>query len=181
MKRMILISYGLMVAGVCLATADNNHGEAKAQPVRKAVAVMYPTQGYSVQGVVTFTKVEKGIRVEARLRGLTPGKHGFHVHEYGDCSSTNAMSAGGHFAGGGTKHGAPDSKDRHAGDFGNIDADENGVGRYDRVDTMIALDGPNSIIGRSLIVHDLPDDLITQPTGAAGGRVACGVIGVAKE
>jgi Cu-Zn family superoxide dismutase len=179
MKSLLLIGSSVVALSLALAQDHAGHSAAPAT-VKKAVAVLYPTQGNKVQGVVTFTKQENGIRIEANVTGLTPGKHGFHVHEYGDCSSTNAMSAGGHFTGQGPKHGGPETAERHAGDFGNLEADANGVARYDRVDTMIAFDGANNIIGRGLIVHEKADDLTTQPTGGAGGRVACGVIGVAK-
>lgn len=145
-------------------------------PIKKAVAALNPTKGNHVQGVVAFTAVEGGIHIIATIEGLTPGKHGFHIHEFGDCSAPDGSSAGGHFNPTNQKHGGPDHFERHAGDLGNIVADEFGIARYDRVDTVITLNGPQTIIGRSLIVHANPDDFKTQPTGNAGGRVACGLI-----
>jgi Cu-Zn family superoxide dismutase len=180
MKPAVLFCCSALVA-LTGAAAQHQHSPKPAPAVAKAVAVLYPTQDSKAHGIVMFTKVENGIRIQATVRGLTPGKHGFHVHEYGDCSATNAMSAGGHFVGQGPKHGGPEAGERHAGDFGNIEAGPDGVGRYDRVDTMIAFEGLNNILGRGLIVHEKEDDLTTQPTGAAGGRVACGVVGLAKE
>ena len=146
----------------------------------KAICVLHPTEGNDVSGTVTFTKTAEGIKVVADVKGLTPGKHGFHVHEFGDCSAPDGTSAGGHFNPEGTKHGAPTDIERHVGDLGNLEADADGNAHYERTDTFIALSRPHSIIGRAIIVHAGEDDLTSQPTGAAGARVACGVIGIAK-
>jgi Cu-Zn family superoxide dismutase len=129
---------------------------------------------------VTFTLTTGGVRVEADIRGLTPGPHGFHIHEFGDCSSPDAMSTGGHFNPTKSEHGAPASTKRHVGDLGNIEADDDGHATLDLIDPALAFSGPNSIIGRGLVVHEKADDLKTQPTGNAGGRLAVGVIGIAK-
>jgi Cu-Zn family superoxide dismutase len=132
----------------------------------KAVAVLIPLGDSKVSGTITFTKKPGHVEIAGEINGLTPGEHAFHVHEFGDASSKDGMSAGGHFNPDKHPHGGPDSAARHVGDLGNITADENG---------KVTL-----IIGRSLIIHAKADDLKTQPTGNAGGRVACGVIGVAK-
>jgi len=147
----------------------------------RAIAVLHATKsGGSTEGTVTFTRVEGGVRVEAEIRGLTPGQHGFHIHEFGDVSSPDAMSAGGHFNPSKMEHGAPKGDKRHAGDLGNIEANARGIARVDMVDPHLHLSGPSTIVGRGVIVHEKADDLKTQPTGNAGGRVAAGVIGVAK-
>ncbi len=143
---------------------------------KRANCVLHPTKGNKVEGIVSFTKVEGGVKIVAEVHNLTPGSHGFHIHEFGDCSSPDGMSAGGHFNPKGTKHGAPDGAERHAGDLGNLVADDEGVAHYERVDNVIQLDGPDTIVGRSVVVHSNADDFQTQPTGNAGGRVACGVI-----
>jgi Cu-Zn family superoxide dismutase len=149
--------------------------------VTKAIAVLHPTKsGGEASGVVTFTKVEGGVRVEAEIRGLAPGEHGFHIHEFGDPSSPDAMSAGGHFNPDKSDHGAMTSAKRHVGDLGNITASARGVAKLDVVDPTLAFAGAHNILGRGLIVHEKADDLKTQPTGNAGGRIAVGVIGVAK-
>src|SRR5690606_23608426 len=103
---------------------------------------------------VTFTKVSDGVRVQARVEGLTPGPHGFHVHQFGDCSAPDATSAGGHFNPSDHPHGAPDADERHAGDMGNIEANDQGVATLDYVDKVMKLDGPGSIIGHAVIVHE---------------------------
>lgn len=149
--------------------------------ISRAVAVLHPTRGNTAQGIVTFTKEKGGVRVVADIEGLTPGKHGFHIHEYGDCSAPDGTSAGGHFNPEGKPHGAPTSQNRHVGDLGNIAADAEGKAHFEWTDPLIAFTGTRSIIGRAIIVHVDEDDLKSQPTGNAGPRIACGVIGIAKE
>ena len=146
----------------------------------KAIAVVYPAKDKTVKGVITFSQTEKGVKVVAHLEGLTPGKHGFHVHEFGDCSAPDLATAGGHFNPMQMTHGGPTDIARHTGDLGNITADEKGVADLEWVDATMQLSGPHSVIGRAVIIHAKEDDLKTQPTGNAGAREACGVIGIAK-
>lgn len=151
---------------------------AAASPLVKGAAsvILEPTQGSQVRGTITFTGVQGGVRVVADLSGLTPGAHGFHVHDKGDCSAPDATSAGGHFNPGNTPHGAPDAEKHHAGDLGNITAGDDGKAHLDQVFPFLSLTGPDSIVGRGFIVHAGKDDMTTQPTGNAGARAACGVI-----
>jgi Cu-Zn family superoxide dismutase len=153
---------------------------AVAQDVQKAVAVVQPTANNKVTGTITYTKSADGVKVVGDISGLTPGKHGFHIHEFGDCSAPDAMSAGAHFNPSKHQHGAPDASDRHDGDMGNIEADASGKAHLEYTDKMMKLSGPDSVIGHAVIVHEKADDLKTQPTGDSGARLACGVIGVAK-
>jgi superoxide dismutase, Cu-Zn family len=152
---------------------------ASAQEAKKAIAVLHSASGSQVMGTVTFTQVGDTVQVVADVTGLTPGKHGFHIHEFGDCSAADASSAGGHFNPMKKPHGAPDAAERHAGDLGNLEADSTGKAHLELKDNMLKLSGENSILGRGVIVHEKVDDW-SQPTGNAGGRLACGVIGVAK-
>ena len=175
-----------MLLAVCalffLGTAYRVFGQTTGdQPIVKAVAVLYPTSGNKAAGVVTFTKKANGIEVVADVEGLSPGLHGFHVHQYGDCSAPNGDSAGGHFNPEGMRHGAPTSKERHVGDLGNTTADKDGKAHLEWTDNLMTFEGRDSIIGRGLIVHAGPDDLTSQPAGNAGPRVACGVIGIAPK
>ncbi len=165
-----------LLAGAFILTGcqsgSHHHG-------RHARAELNPTANNKVQGTVDFFETAKGVRVVAKVSGLTPGLHGFHIHEKGDCSEkdgTAAGAAGGHFNPGGMKHGGPTDAMRHAGDFGNITADASGNATYEAIDAHITFDGMNSIIGRGVIVHANADDLSGQPAGNAGPRVACGVI-----
>lgn len=166
----------------CKTSGDHEHGSSAAKSTSgiekraAAVAMLNPTAGNSTRGTVYFVPVKDGVRVVAHVTGLTPGKHGFHVHEKGDCSAPDGTSAGGHFNPEKAQHGGPHSTARHAGDFGNITANEAGVAHYDSVDHHLKLEGISSVIGKAVIVHAQEDDLKTQPTGNAGARVACGVI-----
>lgn len=150
------------------------------QDVEQAICVLHPTEGNDVRGTVTFTRNGSSIKVEAELEGLTPGKHGFHIHEKGDCSAADATSAGGHFNPDDSDHGGPNDQERHVGDLGNIEAGEDGRATLQMEDSVITFSGANSIIGRAVVVHADEDDLTSQPTGNAGGRLACGVIGVVE-
>jgi superoxide dismutase, Cu-Zn family len=156
-------------------------GLALAGDLTKAIAVLHPTSGNNVAGTVTFTVSGNNVKVVADITGLAPGKHGFHIHQFGDCSDPKAASAGDHFNPAHKQHGAPDASERHAGDLGNIEADASGKAHLELTDNVMRLTGSDSIIGHAVIVHEKADDLKTQPTGNAGGRLACGVIGVAKE
>ncbi len=146
-----------------------------------AQADLEPTAGNEAQGVVTFTETPEGVRIVANLRGLPPGRHGFHVHEFGDCSAPDAESAGGHFNPTNQPHGAPADIQRHDGDLGNIDAGPDGTAHFEWVDPVMELTGENSIVGRSVIVHAAPDDLTSQPSGNAGARLACGTIRIEQR
>ncbi len=178
-KRFLLI-VSLALCSYASFSQMKNEQVRKPQ-ITKALAVLNPTKGNTVHGVVTFEVVEKGVRVVADITGLTPGKHGFHIHEFGDCSSDDGISAGGHFNPAGMPHSMPMSDKRHVGDLGNIEADNNGKAHLDYVDSVLMLQGDSSVIGRGVIVHEKEDDFKTQPTGNAGARLACGVIGVAKK
>lgn len=165
------------MSAICIALSLS---QASAQEVTKAIAVLHPASSSQVMGTVTFTKVGDGVKVVADVTGLTPGKHGFHIHEFGDCSAPDATSAGGHFNPSNNPHAGHDAEKRHEGDLGNIEADSSGKAHLESTDKMMTMSGAKSIIGRGVIVHEKEDDLKTQPTGNAGGRLACGVIGVAK-
>jgi Cu-Zn family superoxide dismutase len=144
----------------------------------RATASLSPTQGSNVNGSVTFTQVGPNrVRLSGALAGHSPGPKGFHIHETGDCSAPDAMSAGGHFNPMKTQHG-PSPTSGHAGDMGNVIFGNDGKAVVDFVveGVSVSRDAPNGIIGRAVIVHMQPDDLKTDPTGNAGGRAACGVI-----
>ena len=142
-----------------------------------AVATVRPASGSQVHGELKFTQAGSRVRVTGEIAGLTPGPHGFHIHEKGDCSAPDAMSTGGHFNPHGKTHGAPGSPDRHAGDLGNLVASEYGKATLKvMVDGISVGKGMDGVVGKAVIVHAGADDLKTDPTGNAGGRVACGEI-----
>ena len=150
----------------------------------KAVCVL---KGEKVNGTVFFNQESEGgaVTVTGEINSLSKGLHGFHVHEFGD-NTNGCISAGAHFNPHGKEHGAPEDENRHVGDLGNVEAGDDGIAKVNITDKLISLTGPLTIIGRSVVVHADPDDLgkggheLSKTTGNAGGRLACGVIGVAK-
>jgi Cu-Zn family superoxide dismutase len=182
MKRNTFIALFL---GICCSSlpirAQQAHEAVQARAGLKAIAFLNPTKGSSVSGVVTFEGTEQGVHVVAEVKGLTPGKHGFHIHEFGDCSADDASSAGGHFNPSAMPHSMPASEKRHTGDMGNLEANKDGQAHLDYFDMTMSLTGDQTILGRGVIVHEKEDDFKTQPTGASGSRLACGVIGVTKS
>jgi len=146
-------------------------------PVWSAVATLEPTKGNTASGTVSFVPKGDKVVVSARVTGLTPGPHGFHIHEKGDCSSGDGMSAGGHFNPQSKPHGNPSTPDHHAGDMPMLVADGNGEATLTaELDIVAVGSGAADVVGRSVIVHKDGDDFTTQPTGNSGSRVACGVI-----
>lgn len=163
---------------------EHGHGEegnVDLHALRRAVVVLVPTAGNQARGTLTFEQDGESVRVTADVQGLTPnGRHAYHIHEFGDLRSDDGSAAGSHYNPEGHEHGLPDQEERHAGDFGNLEA--NAEGRAQKTITVknVTIGGPmNPIIGRAVIVHTDPDDG-GQPTGNAGGRIAQGVIGIAK-
>jgi Cu-Zn family superoxide dismutase len=142
-----------------------------------AVATLSPTTGQTAAGTVQLTQMADGsVEVQVDLTGVAPGVHGFHVHDKGDCGD-DGNAAGGHFNPGVSPHGAPSTPAHHAGDFGNVSANDAGEVHTRFTTRSVTLEtGPNSAVGHAIILHANPDDLTTQPTGNAGGRIACGVV-----
>lgn len=166
MKKLILLS--LIV--VALAACSMNKGP-------MATATLSPTANSTARGTVQLHEMADGaVAVEVSLTGVPAGVHGFHVHDKGDCGD-NGNAAGGHFNPMGTPHAGPATPAHHAGDFGNVTAGENGQVRTRFTTRSITVsEGAASAVGRAVILHANPDDLMTQPTGNAGGRIACGVV-----
>ncbi|KAG1928463.1 superoxide dismutase [Cu-Zn] [Pimephales promelas] len=152
---------------------------------KKAVCVLKGTG--EVTGTVYFDQESDSspVKLSGEISGLTAGKHGFHVHAFGD-NTNGCVSAGPHFNPHKQNHGGPTDSVRHVGDLGNVTAGENGVAKIDIVDKMLTLSGQNSIIGRTMVIHEKEDDLgkggneESLKTGNAGGRLACGVIGITE-
>jgi len=174
-KRLAVLAAALLAAG-CQTVQDG--WSSLTSSGEKATAVLQPTRGNSVKGTVTFVQGADRVRVSGAVSGLQPNSQvGFHIHEAGDCSSGDGMSAKGHFNPQGKPHGHPTSAERHAGDLPMLRADASGNASIAvDVDGITVGAGPNSIVGRGLIVHVQPDDYKTQPTGNAGARSACAII-----
>ncbi|MGO1540653.1 MAG: superoxide dismutase family protein [Luteimonas sp.] len=146
---------------------------------RAATAVLEATQGNETSGDLRFEMVDGNIHVTGQVTGLSAGgEHGFHVHETGDCSAPDATSAGGHFNPDDSEHGRAGQGEHHAGDSDNLVANDEGVAEVDRQlhGATIGDGAATDIVGKGVIVHADADDYVSQPTGDAGARLACGVI-----
>ena len=144
-----------------------------------ARAILSPKSGSSATGTVDFAKSKNGLLVRAYLNQVSPGNHGFHIHEKGDCGAPDASSAGGHYNPTLSHHGGPASADHHAGDLGNVVADKSGKALLEIVipqPSSLAFPGWDDIVGKSVVLHEKQDDLVSQPAGNSGKRIACGVI-----
>lgn len=155
-------------------------GSTESPQVTQAIAVLNPTQGNEAKGTVRFSQDGEGVQVQAEAENLTPGKHAYHVHLYGDCSAPDGKSAGPHFNFTGSSKHPPEDIDRITGNLGELEAGDDGKATAEGPIEMAALHGPFSIIGRAVIVHVKGNDPSQPPEGDAGGRVACGVIGIAQ-
>jgi Cu-Zn family superoxide dismutase len=150
---------------------------APAAAAASARAEIEARSGSTLSGTATFTETADGVKVAVDVKGAPEGQHAVHLHEKGDCSAPDATSAGGHFNPGAMQHGAPDAPNHHAGDFGNRTVGADGNGHVELTTKALTVaDGPNSVKGRAIIVHAKVDDMQTQPTGNAGGRIGCGVV-----
>lgn len=146
-----------------------------------AIAVVYPTEGNKLCGIVRFKAEGARVHVTGSIYGLAPGSvHGFHIHEFGDASSLDAKSAGGHYNPGGCEHAGPGAPKHHAGDLGNVTAGTDGNAAIDVYLDDVQICGEHGILGRGVILHKNADDLKSQPAGNAGDRIGIGVIGIAN-
>jgi Cu-Zn family superoxide dismutase len=179
MRTLTLALLAAAVSFPLFALAQEKEKPAAHEPPvpKRAMCVLMPTEGNKTRGVLTLMQGDGFVQITGKVEGLETGMHGFHIHEFGDLSSADGKAAGDHFNPTGHKHGGPDSKQRHAGDLGNINA------KAGAADVMIKAEGLklHFIIGRSLVVHAKADDFKTQPSGDSGDRIAVGVIGLAAD
>ena len=159
---------------------DKVNSISEAQETVKAICVFEHKTDPNILGFVRMKqKSDEATVIQGIFKGLTPGLHGFHIHEYGDLSD-GCKSAGGHYNPHGVDHG--DAKSGHVGDLGNVEADENGIAKFEMVAPRVDLSGDYSVVGRAFVIHADPDDLgkggdaESLKTGNAGDRLACGVI-----
>ena len=146
-----------------------------------AGAALESRSGSSVTGMVTIRPMGDGVHVDAKVAGATPGKHGFHFHMVGDCSSPDGKSAGDHWNPTSVAHGAPTAEPHHAGDLGNIEVGADGTAKHTVfMKGLTVAPGDKSVVGRAVIFHAGEDDLKSQPAGNAGARAACGVVNAAQ-
>lgn len=170
-RNLIIATFLLWLATAGLIRDARAHGELS------ATVEFSPKSGSSVTGKLKLVQHGEAVRITGHIEGLSPGKHGFHIHTNGNCDSPDAMSAAGHFNPYGAHHGPPSSRDHHLGDLGNIEAGADGRAAISMEveGVTVALLGTHSIVDRSVIVHASPDDF-SDPAGNSGARVACGYI-----
>lgn len=172
------------------ADHDHNHGSGTGAEHKTAVANVAPSKASATQpangqpkGKIEFHQTGEKVHITGEIAGLKPNaKHAIHIHEKGDLSAPDLSSAGGHYNPGNHPHGGPTtSKAIHAGDLGNLQADDKGVAKMDLTVDNISLGGSkNDVIGKPIIIHAKEDDLKSQPSGAAGDRIGGGVIEMKK-
>lgn len=167
----------LLLIAACLAAACTTLPTGP-----KASTTLSAKSGSSVVGEITFSQLYQGVQIKGNISGLKPNQeHGFHVHDKGDCSSADGLSAAGHFNPESKAHGHHTSATHHAGDMPNLKANAEGKAAFDFIlDEVSLVEGKNAIVGRAVIVHANPDDYTSQPVGNAGGRIACGLISTSK-
>ncbi|WP_284652971.1 superoxide dismutase family protein [Flavobacterium terrisoli] len=170
MKKIVLgiLAVGLLIFG-CKSSSSNDKN--------KTLNVTFESKsGSNVKGTAAFTEKNGEVTLTAKLSGLKPGVHAIHIHEKSDCSAADATSTGGHWNPTFKKHGKWGDAEYHKGDIGNFtaDVDGNATVLFKTDEWCIGCgDQTKDILGKGLIVHDKPDDFVTQPTGNAGARVAC--------
>ncbi|XP_045785708.1 superoxide dismutase [Cu-Zn] 2-like [Maniola jurtina] len=182
-QLLFLASAALLVAGH--GGHDHSHiaSTSKEGATLRAVARLASPDGHDIHGNVTFTQEGDTVHILGHIYGMPKGLYGFHVHESGDITG-GCLSTGAHFNPENKLHGHPEDAERHVGDLGNIEFDNDSLSHIDFYDKVIALYGPHSILGRAVVLHAMADDFgrsdhpDSRKTGNAGGRVACGVIGI---
>src|SRR5699024_2436021 len=169
------------VAPSATASSMANHSSMTHDPASetRAHATLKATSGSDVSDQLTLATTGNGVHISGQISGLKPvSVHGVHIHAKGDCSAPDAKSAGGHFNPENQPHGHPDSGPRHAGDLPNQRANADGVANVDVTahDIELGTGSATDVLDGAIIVHAEPDDYRSQPSGAAGARIACGVI-----
>lgn len=183
--RLILVTFAAALAS-CASTPEPAAKAKAASAVstaKEAIVNLAPASGSLVSGKLTLKPMGDGVHITGEIGSLKAnGIHGFHIHEKGDCSAADATSAGGHFNPTAQAHGRAGQGAHHAGDSDNLTADARGVAKVNAHQSGVTLGGgaANDIAGRAIIVHAQADDYASQPTGNAGGRIACGVITVTR-
>lgn len=195
MKRMIstlCLLMLLLILGACGTSNESNEDQAtetsslediqaeKAGESKEVQVEMINTEGAKI-GVATLKQEADGVNIAIDVAGLSKGTHGFHIHEKGVCEPPDFKSAGEHFNPTNMKHGFENPEGPHAGDLPNLEVGEDGKVQESFVNEMVTLKKgePNSLLrqdGTALVIHEDPDDNISQPSGDSGARIACGVI-----
>ncbi len=183
MKTALLAAATILALSACSSAPKAKAPPPAASSAKSAVVNLSSASASLVSGRLTVKPMGDGVHLTGEIGGLAPNSvHAIHIHEKGDCSAADASSAGGHFNPAGAPHGKVDSGAHHGGDMDNISANADGIAKVSVHAQGVTLGGgaANDVAGKAVIVHASPDDYKTQPTGNAGGRVACGVITVTQ-
>jgi len=178
MKKFALLTAALVAPMLVMGQQADGGGKDKDATIR-AICILKPMSKSNVKGTIWFVQTGHKVMIKGEVTGLKEGKHGFHIHEFGDLTDAKGMSTGGHFNPTNKKHGKPSDEERHVGDLGNIVADKDGKAKINMTDSVISLHGKHSIVGRAVVIHEDEDDF-GQPVGHAGNRLAAGVVGLTK-
>ncbi len=175
----LLGAIALCLVSACRSQNSTSDGKGETSSGKTAMATFVARPDSPISGTITFTQADKKVKMVAILAGVPEGTHGFHIHEKGDCSAPDFSSAGPHFNPGGKAHACPSGDAHHAGDFGNIVIGADGTGRLEVNSEDLAIgEGPNSVVGKAVVLHEKKDDCSSQPAGDSGKRIACAVIQV---
>jgi len=175
--RTLIAIAPLALLAACAGSKSSSTATTAPHAGPTATAMIEGRSGSTLTGTATFVQNGDAVHVTVDVAGAPEGVHAVHLHEKGDCSAPDATSAGGHFNPMHMEHGSPDAPSHHAGDFGNMTVAGDGHGHLELDTTMLTvLPGDRSVAGRAIVVHAKEDDMHTQPTGNAGGRIGCGVV-----
>lgn len=145
--------------------------------VSSRASLRAPGANGAAVGTIIFSQTDRRVTITGSFFGLPPGKHGLHIRTRGDCGGSRAGRSGSHFNPTNAKHGPPESAQRHVGDLGNVTVNAHGNAIFVlATDSLTVVDGPMSVTGRSIVVTARADDGKSQPDGAAGHAIACGII-----
>jgi Cu-Zn family superoxide dismutase len=179
--RSVIVAVTLTLAVAFVLAADKALAAEAVANIKPSKAAATQPANTNVTGTVKFSEADGKVTFVADIDGLSPGKHGFHIHAKNDLSAPDLSSAGGHFNPDKQKHGGPEGEHHHLGDLGNLTADDQGHAHAEGTIAGATLgEGDHSIVGKSVIVHAKEDDLQTDPAGNSGGRIAGGAIELAK-
>ncbi|MGZ6126452.1 MAG: superoxide dismutase family protein, partial [Myxococcales bacterium] len=164
----------ILVCACATSPSRTHETSAMSSAGSAATAVLEARSESSVTGTARVSPASGGIALHVEVQGATPGEHGVHIHEKGDCSDPKATSAGGHYnPAAGAHHGGLNTPVRHGGDLGNMQVDSSGKGTLDVTVPGLSV---AEVVGKAVVVHEKSDDLQTDPAGNSGARVACGVL-----
>ena len=177
-KSVLFLLIGISVIVMGCERVRQQAGVLTTAPAKQAHAMIDALGDSGVTGMAVFTQNGDEITLTIEIQGASPGLHGVHIHANGDCSAPDGTSAGGHWNPTGVAHGKWGEGEFHLGDIGNISVGADGTGSITLTTDLwdIGTGSDVDVVGKGIIVHADADDFVSQPSGAAGARIGCGVI-----